>query len=460
MPDREYSASLDFDLSGVVVSSIKKDDIGESINLHPGDFGVPRWSSIHIYEDLFRNFMSCEITLDDRDGFFLNRLRTEEVIVIKFKTPNLDGYSFDERLHSFYLYKIEPVILIDNPPGAIYTLKGVSFEYFYNSLRTFSKSYTGKTEKIAKEIFTEFLDSKVSKATKKKFLSGKPTKNEMKFTFPYMNPVDAINHLASVSVSDENPEICNYVFYENKDGFNFKSITELIETPRRIHKFITKKTFERPASDFAYYFNNTIKVNPIRTSDKIVDTLDGVYGEYFAEFDLLYKPFKPFVNNKNGKKAFGKRYLENFPKTKHLNNTPLLSESNALFENPLGRNRVCFTNAALYAEPDERTVSGWKLYDTFEGEYSFQRRSMMQQINSFNVELTVPGNSEVTVGDIVELDASIYRTEDPDKYLSGRYLVTAVCHSLVLGSGYQTVMTISRDSITTDEFTDNTEAAI
>jgi hypothetical protein len=461
MAGREYAASLDFDLTYVTISSIKKDDQGQAISIHPGEFKVPRWTSIHIYEDLFGNFMSCEITLNDRDGFFLNRLRTEEIIAIKFKTPDLDGYSFKERTHNFYLYKIEPVVLIDNPPGAIYTIKGISFEYFYNSLRTFSKSYSGKTEKIAKEIYSEFLESKISRVLKKPIRVGRPTKNEMKFTFPYMNPVDAINHLASVSVDESNPEICNYVFFENKDGFNFTSITELIQNPRKLHKFITKKTFEKSISNFSAFFNNTIRISPTRTSDKIIDTLDGVYGEYFSEFDLLYKKFTPYINtNESGKKTFGKRYLENFDKTKHLNKTPLLSKENELFQNPLGRNRVCFTNAALYAEPDENNPTGWRLYDTFEGEYSFQRRSMMQQINSFNVEVAVPGNSEVTVGDIVDLDTTIYRTEDPDKYLSGRYLVTAVCHSMVIGEGYQTVMTLSRDSIKTDDFTDKTEAAL
>ena len=113
--------------------------------------------------------------------------------------------------------------------------------------------------------------------------------------------------------------------------------------------------------------------------------------------------------------------------------------------------KVCFTNKALYSE--KQTLQDgkieWKLYETHEEEYSFQRRSMMQQINTFSVELTVPGNSDITVGDIIDYDGSIYNTEEKDRYISGKYLVTAVNH-FITRDGYKSVVIISRDSIISD----------
>ena len=96
------------------------------------------------------------------------------------------------------------------------------------------------------------------------------------------------------------------------------------------------------------------------------------------------------------------------------------------------------------------------MFETHEGEYSFQRRSMMQQINGFNVEMTVAGNSNITVGDIVDLKAAIYRTTSDDKYLSGKYLVAAVNHMVTL-SKYVTIVTLSRDSMASVEFADDTK---
>lgn len=457
---RPYQKSLDFEIEYITVASVKKDDVGDTIFIHDQRQKISRWTSVSIYEDLFKNFMTCEITIHDQDGMFLNLLRTEEVIVIKFYTPDLKGYKFKPREHYFYLYKIDPVIVNDSPNGAFYTIKGISFEYFYSTVRTFSRSFKGKTSEIAERIYKEYLLPKSEKTIKKAFKVGRPTKHEMKFTFPYVNAVDAINHLASVSIDSVNPDICNYVFFENKDGFNFFSITELIEKPRKKHKYVMSPIPTSPQKnetffDFDKHFNKPIRVTPIKTGDKIIDTLDGVWGEYFVEYDMLYKSYTPYIGTISGEgvSSYGKRYLEYFPKTKHLNPIPLLAKENDLFKYPLGRNRVCFTNKALYSE-EVPTEDGGKetiLYETHEGEYSFQRRSMMQQINSFSVELEVPGNSEITVGDIVELDAVIYRSSDKDLYLSGNYLVTGVHHFITL-SNYQTIMMISRDSLRSNEF--------
>jgi len=460
---RKYERSRDYSVESILIGSARTGGsrrANQPVVLQ--DNGVTRWNGISIYEDLFRNFMTCQISVLDQDGGFLDILRGEEIIAIKFRTPDLPGYKFKTRTHYFYLYKISPVIPIAKTLGAQYVIHGISMEYFYNVLTTFSKAYTGKTEEIAKKIYDEFLESKFNADSKKKFNIGLQTKNDMKFTFPYVNPVDAINHLASVSIRKDNPDVCNYVFFENSDGYNFKSLTELIESPRKQHKYTTTHVMTSSFMNFSEHFNKTIKVEPINTGDKIIDTIDGIHGEYFAEFDILYRTYKPYVNPERGaKKAAGKRYLDYFDKTTHLNDKPLLSEDNQLFEYPLGRNRVCFTNGALYAEEvkSNSNLSGvienegkrWKLYDTYEGEYSFQRRSLMQQMSAFSVQVTVPGNSEITVGDIVDLDTVIYRTSEQDKYLSGKYLVLAVNHQITT-DGYDSIITLGRDSILTDKW--------
>jgi len=465
---RTYSKALDFEIEYLSIGTFRNDEAKDFVVLHDNAANISRWAAISVYEDMFTNFLTCEIAVMDQDNFLLNRLRTDETILLKFKTPDLGSKSFEERTHYFYLYKIDKVMIEQKPQAAAFIIKGISFEYFYSSLRTFSKAYKGKTNEIVSDIYKEYILQKNStyvgdrrsRTVNKQLFFGRPTKHDMKFTFPYVNPMDAINHLASVSIDSVNPDICNYIFFENKDGFHFTSITELIENPKRIHNYSTKIPMDVPFTFFDYYFDKTIVVRPKRTGDKIIDTLDGVYGEFFAEYDLLYKSYTPFVNNSfQSKNTYGKRYLDYFPKTKHLNKYPLLSKENLVFKNPLGRNRVCFTNDALYSEEVDvsRTQKEWKLFSTHEGEYSFQRRSMMQQINAFSIEVMVPGNSNITVGDCVDLNTFVYKTEDKDKYLSGRYLVTGVNHLITL-SNYVCMLTLSRDSITSVEFDDDTSA--
>ena len=147
---RPYARSLDCYVESIRIATMVKDELGQNIVLHDNAQDISRWLGFSIYEDMFRNFMTCEILLQDQDGFFLNSLRTEESIVISFKTPDLPSKNFEMRTHYFYLYKIDSIALIDNPPGAYYSIKGISFEFFTNSLRTFSRAYQGKTHTLVK----------------------------------------------------------------------------------------------------------------------------------------------------------------------------------------------------------------------------------------------------------------------------------------------------------------------
>ena len=473
MAERNYARSLDYEMDYIIIQPGTGRGAKEApIVIHDQKKGIHRWLGCSIIEDLFRNFTTCDITIHDVDGFYLNRLRCEEMVQIQFKTPDFPDKKFKKRLHNFYIYKIDPIVIMERPASATYVLRCISYEYLFNALQTFSSSYTNHTEKIAGDIYQKYLVQKSGSAAKiaKKFKAGRPTKHKMKFTFPYMNPVDAINHLASVSIDAKNPSICNYVFYENTDGFNFKSITEMIEKPRKIHKYITTNVVIGSFMDYRAHFDKTISALTKRTGDKIIDTLDGVYGEEFMDFDILYKTATVFfgqsadksdASRKTTKLIRGKRYEDEFKKTKHLNEFPLLSSDVDLFDHPLGRNRICFSNKALYSEKIQLKDGSeeWELYETHEEEYSFQRRSMMQQINTFTMELTVSGNSDITVGDIIEYDGIIYKTEDKDKFLSGRYLVAAVNH-YINGEGYRCIITVSRDSITSDGSEKDAKAAV
>ena len=85
------------------------------------------------------------------------------------------------------------------------------------------------------------------------------------------------------------------------------------------------------------------------------------------------------------------------------------------------------------------------MYQTHEGEYSFSRRSQMQQINLFTVQITVPGNSRISVGDTISLNASIYRSGS-GTFLGGKYLVISVAHKIV-PAGYQSIVTLAKDGV-------------
>jgi hypothetical protein len=83
----------------------------------------------------------------------------------------------------------------------------------------------------------------------------------------------------------------------------------------------------------------------------------------------------------------------------------------------------------------------------------------MQQseINSFTMEISIPGRSDLAVGDII--DVYIYRTtpfrstdteeELIDKTFSGRYLISSLCHNLDREK-HTMILTVIKDSLIID----------
>ena len=79
-----------------------------------------------------------------------------------------------------------------------------------------------------------------------------------------------------------------------------------------------------------------------------------------------------------------------------------------------------------------------------------KRCSQIQSMNSVDVEITVPGNHLIEVGDIVKFDIPQLKPMDEEgmqlnQYLSGKFLITR-CRQSVRKEGSENVLTLSKDS--------------
>jgi len=65
--------------------------------------------------------------------------------------------------------------------------------------------------------------------------------------------------------------------------------------------------------------------------------------------------------------------------------------------------------------------------------------------------MTIPGDPLMTVGNIIDFDLpEITRTSDgkkPDRFYSGKYLVTAVKHHINIENKFVTMIEISKESL-------------
>jgi len=208
------------------------------------------FTSISIYESLFEDdVMKGEITISDAAGFE-ERLPIigQEKIEITFNNKRLP----ESRVkHTFFVYKMSEKIVIDRVQQ--YNLYFVSEEYLINLKKKISKSYKGMTtSEIAANIYENYIVKDVTTDLYKPLFFDKIGDSDNSFylnhfVFPRIRPFQAINMIAkksspaTVNVKEnestgiKNKGFSFFCFYENRDGFWFKSVSDLLN-PLKIEK--------------------------------------------------------------------------------------------------------------------------------------------------------------------------------------------------------------------------------
>ena len=145
-------------------------------------------------------------------------------------------------------------------------------------------------------------------------------------------------------------------------------------------------------------------------------------------------------------------YEEQFPKHNHLNPYPL--NTKGLPAKTFGFMDVQPRALETYTNFKSDGMKTWHLKGIMQ----------MAEMNAFTMDLTVPGRSDLTVGQVI--DVFIYRntpikakdTEESvlDKTFSGRYLITSLCHELNREK-HIIHMTVVKDSLIIDLTKEGTE---
>ena len=93
-------------------------------------------------------------------------------------------------------------------------------------------------------------------------------------------------------------------------------------------------------------------------------------------------------------------------------------------------------------------------YEQPEVELILQKRiSQHLAVNALVIEITVPGSTEINIGDIVHFSMPKYASptdtdiQDKDIYLTGRYLISAARHQVsIVSKKHTTVLELIKDS--------------
>ena len=431
---------------------------------------------LNIYESLFSNFLTGDITF--RDDFNLIDalpIQGNEYLDFKIRTPIRSSYrdpttSPPSRRITFHdhggynftnvrmaVYKVgnkQP--LSDNTQ--MITLNFCSPEMIRNQSVRVSKAFDGPYDEAVADLFKKSfgLNSK-----KKCYIQ--PTKNNFKFVSPNKRPADVINMLAS-RATPKTSTLPGYVFYENGQGFHFRSIDSFffnvkagtdgratLQPIQEMFEFFcsnpgvasTTMRNEIPLKQMRFALNFELSEMP----DLIRMQRTGAYASKLISYDAYNKTFKTFKHN----------YIDDFNKTPHLEKNDgdfdtvsynglapkthydpndLETADSESFARSAYKYISDYSDARIMVTSDTANVHNTNMDKGYRTNESVQKRQMALEIlKTLQLKLTAHGNTHLNAGHIIRVNlprggAGKTEVKDTqyDKNLSGRWLITDVRH--------------------------------
>jgi hypothetical protein len=366
--------------------------------------------------------MSGDVTVGDgADMLSSYNLHGNEFILISIDKPTLNK----PIQKVFRIYKID-----DRKFGTAslqnYTIRFCSEELLLSTQILLSKSYKGLTiDKMVNDILVNKL--KVNSAKMSNGIFSTCT-NNYDIIIPRMQPLEAINWLVPRAYN-QNQNL--FLFFENRDGFNFTSYENLLTMPVYTTYTRSIKTKTDPSDNFNSY--NFIQI--LEDFDTIKSMRNGSLSTSLVVLDLVNRSFNSF--NFNATQVSTKALLNgNLP----VNN----------LQNRLGNTLTNTTENVLkyLASADSDTTANPQNYQNWLPQYS----TRLGQINSFKSVISIPGDILLKAGAIINVIIPKMTTQTQvtanDPRRSGKYLVSSIKHMFIQDMS-TSVLELLSDSVST-----------
>lgn len=363
---------------------------------------------LEIYEDMFSPFMTVSLVLRESvDYINLFPFVGEEFIDLEVVTPDI-ARTIKGR---FYIYRITDREYTKDKE-VVYAIKAISEEFLTDANSKINRSFSGNISEIAKSLI-----DKEGLSTGKP-INIDPSINTTKFTANFWNPTKCLYFLSSAATDTKGMPA--FMFFENRDGFNFKSVDQLLT--KRPYQEFKKDNYTRTLQNDGV---NSIK-DPTEDFKRIIDISVPVMTDYMADIQTGKIKSRMLNHDILTKKYTVKDYSikKDTIKPNWLNDNPSYS-------------KYALANAASTMINIPKYYNNFtNIVDVTNAKTTQRRLSFFQMLNSHKVTIQVFGRTDYTIGQIVNLDipraTQLFKNEtDPrDLILSGNYLVSAINHTI------------------------------
>ena len=393
------------------------------------------YQEINIYDSMFMPCIRGEILIQDAIGLSSKLLLDgSEYLSMEILKGEESGPTTFKK--TFRIYKQSNRENI-NQNSEIYILHFASEEMIFSEQKKVNQSFNGTYTDIVNVILKKYLG-----VTSKKLGSIENSKGLHTVIIPNLSPFDTMDWLSKRAVDSDS--LPNFLFFENKYGYNFVSLTELIKRePIMNINFEPKNLSVSGGQEF--YGAREAKI--INSTNYIESIKNGVYSGKFIGIDLLTR--KVNINQIDFNQTYNKTKV-------HLNKYPNFTTA----ANRDGKDAAHMfdSKVSLYAFATTRKDTSWvKENDAQTGTniddthaYVFQRAPILANLLQTTIHLNIPGNFGVTSGAIINLKMPIKSGktevgEGLDQTLTGKYIVTATRH-VIKGDMHETVIEVATDS--------------
>jgi hypothetical protein len=389
---------------------------------------------VNIYESIFNKTLSGNVVLADANNIISQYPLTGfERIEFKLRSPGISRlFDFSEKSgHPMYIYQVSDRNEL-SPRSQAYIIHFCSKEMLRNEQITVKKSYKDTISNIASSLLYE----ENNLDTQKKFFV-EPSYGVHQYVFPQTLPFECID-LISKEARSLKYNNSGFYFFETADGFNFKSLENLLAITTEIGRpamarfeSIPANTRDQPMGqkDIGREMAIIQEFKVLSQFDTLKNLRNGVYGSHLITHNLLEKTFRDTKFD----------YFDDFSLSFH---TELRRNGRAVVEQGITPFTKFYKNKFISQETGVFYVksSTTQLHNDVEVPEQPQilqkRLSQRLAFESFRVQLKVHGFTGLSAGDIVTLILPSYGVsdktdpKDQDPILSGRYIIASIRHSV------------------------------
>jgi hypothetical protein len=396
------------------------------------------FQEINIHDSMFTPCISGSVLLMDAVGL-TNRLRfdgTESLVLEISKTGG--AFKFKQ---AFRVYKLTDRKYI-NQNTEVLSLHFISDEYILSKQLKVNRSFNRTTyDNMVAIILEDYL--KVATLFRSNTLGLK------NIIIPNLSPLDSILWLAKRSLDTYKSP--NLFFFQNKIGYNFVSLSDIIQAKEvasinfDIKNLGTDSFNGDTGLQFGQQFLGARDVKVLEQYDFIDNITSGVYASKLVGFDPITRKIK------ESNLSFQDTYRKNFHHGSSPNIGELINQDNTTNFNTHQSRKLLYSSgldreSSNYIKKNEKT--NYIISDN--PDHVFERKATLKNFLTKRVRVVMPGNFNLSSGFNVLLRFQEKQDQASDGYnqdfsLYGKYTIIGAKH-IITYNKHETIFDAATDS--------------